>query len=154
MKVLFNIAAIFKSEKGVTAVYVALLISVFIGFAALAVDIGYLMVTKNELQNAADAAALAGAKIKDNSASAKTEAVAVARMNMVSGKPILLSMVDARTGQWTLAFAENNITYDAVKVKVSTNGLFTTFFTKISNIYSAVGVAFNNTVANDIGLVQ
>jgi len=57
MRVLFNISAIFKSERGVTAVYVALLISVFIGFAALAIDIGYLMVTKNELQNAADSAA-------------------------------------------------------------------------------------------------
>ena len=32
-----------------------------LGFAALAIDVGYLFVVRNELQNAADAAALAGA---------------------------------------------------------------------------------------------
>ena len=61
MKKLFNVSAKLKSEKGVTLVYVALLLVVFLGMAALAVDVGYLMVSKNELQNAADAAALAGA---------------------------------------------------------------------------------------------
>jgi Flp pilus assembly protein TadG len=36
--------------------------AVFLGFTALAVDIGYMMMAKNELQNIADAAALAGAR--------------------------------------------------------------------------------------------
>ena len=40
---------------------VALTITMLVGFVALAVDIGYLMATKNELQNVADAAALAAA---------------------------------------------------------------------------------------------
>jgi hypothetical protein len=34
---------------------------ILIGFAALAVDVGHMMIARNELQNAADAAALAGA---------------------------------------------------------------------------------------------
>ena len=50
MKKLFNISAKLKSEKGVTLVYVAILLVVFLGIAALAVDIGYLMVRKTELQ--------------------------------------------------------------------------------------------------------
>ena len=61
MKKPFNISAKLKSEKGVTPVYVALLLVVFIGMAALAIDIGYNSVVRNQLQNAADAAALAGA---------------------------------------------------------------------------------------------
>lgn len=55
-----------KEEQGVTVVVVALLIVVFISFAALAVDIGHLYVVRNELQNAADAGALAGTRILYN----------------------------------------------------------------------------------------
>jgi len=49
-----------KGTRGAVAVYVAILLIVFIGFIALAVDIGYVMVVRNQLQNAADASALAG----------------------------------------------------------------------------------------------
>jgi Flp pilus assembly protein TadG len=62
MKALFNISAKLRSEKGVTLVYVAILLVVFLGMTALAVDIGYLMVSRNELQNAADASALAATR--------------------------------------------------------------------------------------------
>jgi Flp pilus assembly protein TadG len=50
-----------KGETGVTAVLVAIMIVMLLGFAALAIDIGHLYVVRNELQNAADAGALAGA---------------------------------------------------------------------------------------------
>ena len=50
-----------KDQRGATAVIVAIVLVVLIGFAAFAVDIGYLYATRNELQNIADAAALAGA---------------------------------------------------------------------------------------------
>ena len=49
-------------NRGVTAVIVAMLLIVFFGFTALAIDIGHLYVVRNELQNAADAGALAGAE--------------------------------------------------------------------------------------------
>jgi hypothetical protein len=51
-----------KEEQGLTAVVVALLMVVFIGVAAFAIDIGHLYLVKNELQNAADAGCLAGAR--------------------------------------------------------------------------------------------
>jgi Flp pilus assembly protein TadG len=44
------------------AVLVALSLLVLMGFAALAIDVGYLKIARNELQTAADAAALAGAR--------------------------------------------------------------------------------------------
>ncbi|GAB6267894.1 MAG: hypothetical protein STSR0002_06340 [Smithella sp.] len=49
------------NDKGVTAIIVALLMVVFLGIAALAVDVGYNKMVRNQLQNAADAAALAAA---------------------------------------------------------------------------------------------
>ncbi len=48
-----------SDERGVTAIIIGLLMVVFIGIAAVVVDIGYAMVTKNELHNIADGAALA-----------------------------------------------------------------------------------------------
>jgi Flp pilus assembly protein TadG len=42
-------------------VFVALLMTVIIGFLGMAVDVGHYYVVKSELQNAADAGALAGA---------------------------------------------------------------------------------------------
>jgi len=55
-----------KNERGATAIIVALLMFAFIGFTALAVDVGHLFVVDNELQNAADAGALAGARFLYN----------------------------------------------------------------------------------------
>jgi Flp pilus assembly protein TadG len=55
----FGCANRIKNQKGVTIILVALLMLVLIGFAALAIDVGYYMVTRNELQNIADGAALA-----------------------------------------------------------------------------------------------
>lgn len=59
MRNLPNFKAEMENEKGITAVYVALLLFVFFGVAALAIDVGYHRVVRNQLQNAADAAALA-----------------------------------------------------------------------------------------------
>jgi hypothetical protein len=51
-----------EEQRGVTVIVVALLILVFIGVAALAIDLGHLFIVRNELQNAADAGCLAGAR--------------------------------------------------------------------------------------------
>lgn len=53
---------ILKNKDGVALVMMALMITVFFGFSALAVDVGSVAYTKSRLQNAADAAALAGAQ--------------------------------------------------------------------------------------------
>jgi Flp pilus assembly protein TadG len=49
-------------ESGAVLIMVTVLLVVFLGFVALALDVGHLYVVKNELQNAADAGALAGAR--------------------------------------------------------------------------------------------
>lgn len=50
-----------RRERGVIAIIVALSIAVLIGFGGLVLDLGHLFVNKTELQNAADACALAAA---------------------------------------------------------------------------------------------
>jgi uncharacterized membrane protein len=48
-------------NRGQVLVIVALAFAVFLGFAALAVDVAYMYTTRNELQRCADSGALAGA---------------------------------------------------------------------------------------------
>lgn len=50
------------NQRGVVLVLVAILLVVFIGVAAIALDVGHLYLVRNELQNAADSGALAGAR--------------------------------------------------------------------------------------------
>ncbi len=50
-----------NNEKGVALILIAVAIVVLFGFGALAIDVGHLYNVKNQLQAAADAAALAGA---------------------------------------------------------------------------------------------
>lgn len=65
-----------KIEKGQMMVISAIMLTVLIGFAAITVDTGRMYVTKSNLQNASDAAALAGAKeLPDNPAAAINTAI-------------------------------------------------------------------------------
>lgn len=54
--------AVIKETRGAVAVTVAILLVVLLGFAALAIDISNAMIARNELQNAADASALAAVR--------------------------------------------------------------------------------------------
>ena len=51
-----------RKQRGAVAIVVAIFLPILITIAALAIDISNLMLVKNELQNAADAAAQAGAQ--------------------------------------------------------------------------------------------
>ncbi len=62
-----TLSSTLKDEKGTVAVTVAVLLFTFIAFAAFAIDVGYMMVRRNELQNIADTAALGAAgQLGDN----------------------------------------------------------------------------------------
>jgi len=70
-----------SGEDGQAFVLIALLMVVLMGFAALGVDVGSAYFTKEQLQNAADAAALAGAKDLSNPTIAEGTAVIYAGKN-------------------------------------------------------------------------
>ncbi len=132
-----------KNEKGVSAVIVVLLLVVLLGIGALAIDIGYLACAKNECQNAADAAALAGARQlgenyankTDLSYNVKTVAATTAGKNKAAGQPVVLDTNNIELGTWdpaTSQFTETGTNATAVWVK--TTATPSTFFAKIFSI--------------------
>ncbi len=100
-----------RNKRGATAVTVSILLVVLIGSAALALDIGHLAVVRNELQNAADAGALGGARVLyDIDASgvvtginpgAKVAAQAAAMANNSDNSAVEVDLAaDVQTGNW------------------------------------------------------
>lgn len=67
----------FKKQRGLVAVLVTVAFVLMIGFAALAIDVNHMVLNKARLQNAVDAAALAGAKQADETDSASDVNTAV-----------------------------------------------------------------------------
>jgi Flp pilus assembly protein TadG len=103
-----------EKERGAVLIMVTVLLIVFLGFAALALDVSHLYVVKNELQNAADAGALAGAHdlyLNDGTAvnpganqTAYDAAVANFGMNVaVEVKNHLTNAGDVQRGHWSFA---------------------------------------------------
>ncbi len=74
-------------------------LTVLIGFAAMAIDVGYMYAVQADLQKAADAAALAGASVLPDETAAVAEALDYAAQNLPGQGPVLaLSAVAA--GNW------------------------------------------------------
>lgn len=72
------------NERGAVLVWFALFLLVILAFTALGTDVAKLMVTHTQLQNAADAAALAGASAVDAHSGAIVPSTAVARARSVA----------------------------------------------------------------------
>jgi len=74
-----------QHQRGAVAIIVAICLALLVGMLGLVLDLGHLYVAKTELQNAADAAALSGAKELDGSLdgvnSAKVSAIEAAGKN-------------------------------------------------------------------------
>jgi Flp pilus assembly protein TadG len=74
-----------REQKGAVAIIFGLVAVVLLSMGGLVLDMGHLYIAKAELQNAADAAALAGAKRLDETAAgitnARNDAIAIAALN-------------------------------------------------------------------------
>jgi Flp pilus assembly protein TadG len=148
MEMQMKIPRLLGQRKGVTAVMVAIMIVMLLGFAALAIDLGYGMVTRNELQNAADAAALAGARelglmYENGSAISLAPIIDVARDTVEQnlGSAFILNDSDVELGEWVSGSLDTTSSDpDAVRVTVSmdamTNGPITTFFAGVIGVNS------------------
>jgi hypothetical protein len=108
-----NILKQLQNQSGATVVMVGLLLVVLAGFTALAIDIGYLLMVRNQLQNAADAGALAGASVLYNedgtiiNAGANQVAFDMVTANMASSvegeMPAESRAGDIQRGHWSFA---------------------------------------------------
>ena len=148
---------ILTNSRGATLVLVAILMAVLIGFAALAIDIGYVATTRNELQNISDAAALAATgKLgeiyleNDGLYNHDTDhtlieaiAIEVGQKNQAAGLSIVIADSDIEIGSWngdpgvSPRFTSTTVDPDAVRVTVrrddslNGNGNIATFFARV-----------------------
>ena len=109
--------ALAADQSGSIAIISAIAIVMLVGFAALALDIGHLVSVKSELQKAADAGALAGARAlalpKDitdwNWANGKATAVSTVQKNSADNRS-LADFTDAnvQAGYWDLNWTPGN----------------------------------------------
>ncbi len=97
-----NEKGLLRDRRGAVAAWVALMLVMLFGIAALAVDMGFLWVMRNRLQSTADAAALAGAsQLGVDEATVKAEAVAYAQKNLPPGSHgTALADADVVLGHW------------------------------------------------------
>ena len=105
---------LFREQRGVIVIVVALLMLVFIGAAALAIDVGHLFLVRNELQNSADAGCLAGARFLygDDGMSVNENANQIAYQAAIANKsekaPVEVhwnegNLGDVERGHWSFA---------------------------------------------------
>lgn len=78
-------------RRGAVLIWVAIIGMALIGMIGLAMDAGVVMLAGNQLQTAADAAALAGAwRVKESAGAARLEAFKIAYKNKAAGLPVKL----------------------------------------------------------------
>ena len=88
-------------RRAVVVVQVAVLSMVFIGMAALSIDIGYTYICLGEMQAAMDASALAGASaVLEGDSIAGARAIECATQNVVAGYPVSGDEVTVVVGSW------------------------------------------------------
>jgi Flp pilus assembly protein TadG len=147
-----------RDAHGVTLIVVAVMLVVLLAFAALAIDIGYAAVVRNELQDVSDGAALAGARqlgaiyeamtIPQQQAYVCTDpslinaaVTSVGSLNQAGNVSISIPTGDIQIGDWdaaTKTFTPGPNQPDAVQVLTrrdsTANGPVSTFFANVLGI--------------------
>ena len=104
-----------KEESGASVILVTIMIFLLVGFVAFAIDIAYTYVARNQVQNAADAGALAGARFllnaddTINGPGANQIAYNAAIANTSTGNPVTVTWntgtngPEVQRGHWTFS---------------------------------------------------
>ncbi len=143
----------FKTHKqiGASLVLTVMMTTVLLGFFALAIDVGYLFVMRNQLQNAADTAALSGANSlyplvssNPNWSLASSKATTAVQQNRADNS--VLASGTIITGYWNITGSPTglhaskvdvNNDYPAVEVTITKsgiNGVVNAFFSGVLGI--------------------
>jgi Flp pilus assembly protein TadG len=129
---------IVRERRGAILVWAGVLVLALVGFGAFAVDFGSFYVTAAELQTAADAAALAGARTLQTSANTgatragevDTRAVAVANANQAWGSALAITADSVDLRFWdpvtrtVSATAPAGFDFNAVEVRTGRSASF------------------------------
>ena len=96
-----------QQQRGTVALVFTVMLSLIFAAGAFALDIGHALVVRNELQNAADAGALAGARAllkpgasMPNWAAADADSATIAGLNGSDGIALVQSVV--QSGYWNV----------------------------------------------------
>jgi Flp pilus assembly protein TadG len=151
-----------SNERGAVAVMTAIFLVVLLAVAAAAIDIGHALVAKNELQNTADAAALAGTRAlgiiyegmtpaaqqtymltSGDQATIVAAVQTTAAANSAAGVPITVNTADIAIGTWSPTTRIHTPTVNQPKaVRVwarrdsSANGAISTFLASVVGLTS------------------
>ncbi len=154
-----NLRLTADNQRGAVAILVGLLLALFVGVTAMAVDVGYMMIVKNELQNVADASALSSCGLLGNQyeneqpvneAAIRQRAIDTALANRAGGVNITLLTADIEIGTWDQArtppFIAGTGPPNAVRVtarrETGANNPVTLFFARIFGFQDAAVNAF------------
>jgi len=90
-----------RKRRGKIVVMAAFLLIFMMGMVAFGVDVGYMALTKTELQCSTDAAALAGAgELVNGTAAAQTAALSFLGSNKAGGHTLTSSNATFQFGNW------------------------------------------------------
>jgi Flp pilus assembly protein TadG len=116
---------LWKNSSGNTLIMVAISLATLAAFGVLAIDIGRMLVTKTQLQNAADASALAGASVFcENPAATDAEVEARARLLGAANEALVNEAVPVDMDAATITItrdAGGNAGDNQVYVQVNSN---------------------------------
>jgi len=156
-----------RRQRGFAVVYIAVTLLILLGVVGLAADTAYVYLTGEQLQLAADAAALAGAQqVSFNPSTAVSNAVSIAAANTAAGAAVQLnSATDVQVGNYvrsTATFTANTAPYNACKVTANRtagslggplNLIFGPIFGVTTANISRLAIAMNDPEAGGAGLV-
>ncbi len=144
-----------RRRRAVALVFVAVMIPVLLGFAALTIDVGFLYNTRTDLQNAADSGALAAANVlgENRSAGGVSKArqaatdiveryVSLGHALRIGADDLVFGRVDYDQYANKYNFTPTNVLPDAVRITVkktagSVNGATPLFFAGIFGKHTA-----------------
>src|SRR5262245_19614659 len=94
-----------QRRRGSILPFTAVLLTALVGFVAMAIDISVIAVVRNQLQNAADTAAMTGARSLNGSLNANvpvadTNARTIAKTNKVMAKLVLDPVIMLQFGSY------------------------------------------------------
>ena len=138
-----------SGRRGAVLIYITISLVALLGFIALAIDLGAVMVARTQIQNAADAAAFAGARtltggVNSNMTQATTNGQNVAAANLIMGRSVPAANVTMTYGSYHYDPASQTFSPQFPPVAPDSSDLAqatltqgnTTFFAKVFGITS------------------
>ncbi|QDU98259.1 TadG family pilus assembly protein [Lignipirellula cremea] len=147
-----------RNRKAQVVVWAALMMVFVVGMVAFAVDVGYMLLTRSQLQNAADSAAIAGAAVMSQGTEAVVaEAQEFAAYHVAASDKVKLDAGDVEFGVWDSDARKFEATIDpgnAIRVTVRREKA-ALFFGRVfgHKVFSTQASAVATATPRDIALV-